>query len=298
MIFMTMIKQLSYEKKNKTINCTLPPHISYSRWQSFRNDCHWCWKLDNIYLIRLPRYSIHMDFGKCIHSAIELYKPNKNPITLDEACLKFKELFESKFDINYKFYVNANIKDKEKFINSGVQILKNIDNCKELTESKVLYNEHELYIPITTNIMTISFKGFIDMIIKTKDKRGKDIVYIIDFKTCSWGWNREKKTDKDLQYQLMLYKHFFSKKFDIDPKSIRTAFVLLKKTPVKNASVIDFFPVSAGSVSVQHALDELNKDLVKLKKCADTNNFKKDRKFCKNKYGSICPYFNTDYCSS
>jgi hypothetical protein len=81
----------------------------------------------------------------------------------------------------------------------------------------------------------MKFKGFIDMVIKTKDKRGNTILYICDFKTCSWGWPVEKKQDRNLQYQILLYKHFLCKKFDLDPKFVRTAFVLLKRKPGKNS---------------------------------------------------------------
>ena len=45
--------------------------------------------------------------------------------------------------------------------------------------------------------------------------------YILDWKTCSWGWRSDKKRDQLTTYQLTLYKHYFAKKHNIDPKNIK-----------------------------------------------------------------------------
>ena len=65
-----------------------------------------------------------------------------------------------------------------------------------------------------------NFKGFIDAIVATPD--GK--VHIFDWKTCSWGWDCKKKSDKMITYQLTLYKHFFCQKMNVDPKDVETHF--------------------------------------------------------------------------
>ena len=70
------------------------------------------------------------------------------------------------------------------------------------------------------------FKGFIDLVIKTPD--GK--IHVIDWKTCSWGWNAQKRADPMTTYQLTYYKHFYAQKFGVDPKDIETHFALLKRT--------------------------------------------------------------------
>ena len=44
------------------------------------------------------------------------------------------------------------------------------------------------------------------MVLKTPDGR----YHIIDWKTCSWGWDAKKRSDKILAYQLVFYKHFFA----------------------------------------------------------------------------------------
>ena len=77
----------------------------------------------------------------------------------------------------------------------------------------------------------LKFKGFIDGIIKVPKKRGTGHVYwIIDWKTSgAWGWRRDKKQDLGMTAQLILYKHFWAKKHNIDLKDIRCGFILLKR---------------------------------------------------------------------
>jgi hypothetical protein len=236
----------------------------------------------------------------CIHGAIEVCKTRKNAVSIDEAKKWFETEFRQLFSKNIEKY---NEKDKQSnvdlFVAAGNNILDNLHKCSELWDAEVIYNEHELIVPIDrTDDIKMNFKGFIDMVIKTKDKRKNTILYVIDFKTCSWGWNLEKKQDRNLQFQLFLYKHFLCKKFNLDPVNVRTAFVLLKRSPQKNAPVIDFFSISAGPVSVQRALDELNSDLTDMKQRLDKNDFVKNKDSCKDKFGNTCPYMGTDLCPS
>ena len=53
--------------------------------------------------------------------------------------------------------------------------------------------EEKLYEKIMNfSLDKLVFKGYIDLVIKTTD--GK--YHVIDWKTCSWGWDREKKNSK------------------------------------------------------------------------------------------------------
>ena len=273
----------------------IPEHISYSSWILFRQVCQWRWKLDYIEKRHLSTYSIHFDFGGAVHFAIECMKRRKHTISLEHS----HKIFEKKLRLRYK--ENSSKYDApadlEEFVKAGHNILEHLHECKELTDAEVLYNEYRLFDDIDrTDDVKIKFKGFIDIVIKTKDARGNSILYVCDFKTCSWGWPKEKREDKNLHFQILLYKHFLCKKFNLDPKMVRTAFILLKKKPGKNAPVIEFFPISAGPVSVQRALDALNSDITKMSMHEKDGDFQKNRESCKDKYGRTCPYFGSEYC--
>ena len=275
--------------------------ISFSEWQAFKKGCHWRWNLDynegHRYDPEYKAYGIHLDFGTCVHEAIEKHKTRKDPVSEADA----QDLFESKFrglyTENSKRYREHEQKiDPDDFVRAGRKIIEHLKSCDELSKAEVIYNEHELKLPISRTDGDIEFKGYIDMVIRTVDKRGKPILYVIDFKTCSWGWDQEKKQDRDLHAQLFLYKHFLCKKFDLEPTQVRCAFVLLKRAPRKGATAIEFFPVSAGPVSVQRALDELNSDVTEMRDRTANGTLEKDFKKCVNSYGDTCPYAGTKLC--
>ena len=114
--------------------------------------------------------------------------------------------------------------------------------------------------------------------------------HIIDWKTCSWGWDSRKKTDKMITYQLSLYKHFWSRKHNKNYKDITTHFALLKRTANKNN--VEIFKVSNGEKKIGNALKLLNKAVYNINKC----NHVKNRLSCYGKYG-VCEYYKTKHCS-
>lgn len=273
--------------------------ISFSEWQSYRKGCQWRWKLDYLDKVGIQGSGIYLDFGKSVHGALEKYKTRKDPVTLDAAKMLFTKLFTEMFEANKATYKVRERESKiDDFVTAAHRILDDIDNCPELKDCEVVYNEHELVVPMDrSDGMTINFKGFIDMVFKGKDGRGKPILYIVDFKTCSWGWDGDKRQDRDMHAQLFLYKHFLCKKFNLDPKEVRTAFILLKRRPAKGVCAVEFFPISAGPVSVQRALDSINSDMTDMDERLKTNTLQKNRKQCTNDYGDVCQYYKTKHCT-
>lgn len=273
------------------------PHISFSELASFATGCQWKWKLDYLEERRSTEYSVHFDFGTSMHAALEAYFRRKKPITLEQASRLFTKKFSWLTSKNGPKYPDKlSVKDYTGFLAAGPVILKFFKDTPELQGAEVLFNEYKLFEDIEReDDVEMKFKGFIDTVFKTKDKRGNTILYIADFKTCSWGWGRDKRDDRWKHYQLFLYKYFFCKKHNIDPKSVRTAFILLKRTPSKGADPVEFFPVSAGPVSVQRALDALGSNVTEMVEREKNDSFLKDLNCCQQ-YGRSCPYLNTPEC--
>lgn len=276
------------------------PHVSYSEFGLFKNECQWRWKLDYLDGHRATNYGIHLDFGTAIHAAIERYKTRKNAQPLDYCVKLFRRYFSLLWKHrNSKYSENDRKQDHKTFLEAGERILRHMHECTEFWETEVVYNEHPLLIEIDrTDDFKVKFKGFIDMVVKGKDARGNTILWVLDFKSCSWGWDREKCQDKHLHAQLFLYKHFLCKKFNLNPDQVRTGFILLKKRPRKDDCPVEFFKVSAGPVSVQRALDSFNSTLTEMYERSKTGDFIKNRKSCVNKFGQVCPYYKTDKCPS
>ena len=247
---------------------------------------------------RAPVHSIHLTFGTCIHNAIEKLKPppKKESLPLDQVLTEFEEKFrQSMGKLMTDGLVSSEQKDVDELVAAGKNILTYLDSCKELSEGIVLFSEAPLLEKIErTDDIDIKFKGFVDLVLKMKDKKGKTIIYICDWKTCSWGWGKEKRQDEDLQAQLRLYKHFFCKKHNLDPKLVKTAFILLKKRPKVKEEPVEFFPVSTGNVTMMRAVERLNVAISGM----ESNDYKKNRKACINPFGEKCPYMNTPLCTN
>lgn len=274
------------------------PHVSFSEVGLFR-ECQWRWKLDYLESKRSKNYGIHLDFGTSIHAAIERYKTRKKPRPLEYCVKLFRRYFYLLWKHQHEKYEERDRKqDPNDFLDAGERILRQMHECADFWQTEVVYNEHPLSIQISrADDLEIKFKGFIDMVVRSKDKRGNTILWVLDFKSCSWGWGRDKREDKHLHMQLFLYKHFLCKKFNIDPTQVRTAFVLLKKRPRKGDCPVEFFPVSAGPVSVQRALDTFNSVLTEMKERVAANSLQKNRKACVNPFGQKCPYLDSELCT-
>jgi len=260
-------------------------HVSYSEVKIWK-ECAWKHKL--MYLEKLKGFegNEYTAFGTAIHSTYEkaLLKENINE----------KEFFQNKFLEELKALpeeVKKNLKKKlvEDLRKQGDLLASlSMDALKDhFGDFEVVSVEEQLYEPIKMSLKEeYNFKGFIDLVIKTKD--GK--YHIIDWKTCSWGWDSRKKNDKMITYQLTFYKYYFAIKHNLDPKNIETYFGLVKRTAKKNN--IELFKATSGPKKTENAIKFLNKALYNI----DKNIFIKNRLSCHGRYGT-CEFYKTKHCT-
>ena len=141
--------------------------------------------------------------------------------------------------------------------NIGLHILPELE--KHFGSYEVFSVEEKLFEKVQDfKLDNYNFKGFIDLVIKTPD--GK--YHVIDWKTCSWGWDREKRNDRLTTYQLTLYKKFFCQKHNIDPNMVETHFALLKRTAKSNN--VEIFRVTSGPRKSNNASSLLLKALINI----------------------------------
>ena len=153
---------------------------------------------------------------------------------------------------------------------------------KHFDDFEVFSVEEKLYEKINDlSLDKSTFKGYIDLVIKTSD--GK--YHVIDWKSCSWGWNRDKRNSKLITYQLTLYKKFFCQKHDIDPELVETHFALLKRTAKKDN--VEIFRVTSGPRKMANATELLQKALINI----DRKMYIKNRLSCKG-----CEFYKTEVC--
>ena len=275
-------------------------HISYSEWRNWHICPHYH-KLTYIDKVTQFEGNIYTAFGKAIHTVCEYTltspKKYKEPGKI-EALVKQQFLKELKaLPEAAQHDAKANFKLKEWLVN-GLDIIPDlyrglVDKFGKLGEDwEVLKAEEHLYVPITEfTEAEKKFKGFIDLVVYSKKD---EKVHLIDWKTCSWGWRREKKSDKIMAYQLVFYKHFYARKYQVDPKYVDCHFVLLKRT-AKPGKIAEFVRVTAAKKRTTDALNALTKALHNINK----QNYIKNRtacRSCKDRFG-ICEFYQTEYCS-
>ena len=250
-------------------------HISYSEFSKWYA-CPYQHKIVYVDGNKLFKGNIFTAFGTAIHKVCEdlvLDKPIKENLLEEQFVKELQSLEEPVLP-----------EEKEIFLRQGKEIIPHVlPAAKEyFGEYDVFSTEEKLYEKIVHNNLDLcNFKGYIDLVIKKDDK-----YHIIDWKSCSWGWDSRKKNDKIVTYQLALYKHFFAIKHGIEPDNIETHFALLKRTSKKNR--VEFFRVSSGKKRVGNAYKLLIKAL----------NFIENKRFFKNRLScERCEFYKTQYCT-
>lgn len=276
-------------------------HISYSGLTRYLF-CPYSYKIRYIDGIK-SEGSIFTAFGQSIHATCQNLLLKK----ITDSKKFFSENFESEIKKLSESYVNNILfpKDKrEKALNITLQDMKNKGPVlsdlavkslqQKFGDYEVVSVEEEIREPITTyDHADFDFNGFIDLIIKTKD--GK--YHIIDWKTTSWGWLAEKKTDKLTTYQLTYYKHFYTLINNLDRENTHTWFALIKRTAFKKDkktklevpkdNVIEFVSVSNGTRKINNSLNVLNNVVYNI----DHKRFIKNKTNC-----SKCEWNKTKWC--
>ena len=255
------------------------PHISYSELKDWVH-CAFYHKLTRVDGIDGFKGNAYTAFGSAIHSVCEkklLQEDMSDEYFVDELKKNISKLEEDEIEVDKKLVLDM--------VGQGKRIIPEIDDALKqyFEEYEVLAVEMPLMEPIEGE-QDYKFKGFIDAIVATPD--GK--VHIFDWKTCSWGWDSRKRSDKMVTYQLTLYKHFFCQKMNVDPKNVETHFALLKRTAKNNP--VEFFRVTSGPQKTKNALKTLNMALYNIK----NKRYIKNKLSCTAGYG--CKFYKTEHC--
>ena len=253
-------------------------HISYSELKDWAH-CPFYHKKAWIEKVAPFEGNEYTAFGSAIHDVCEKKLLKED---IDE-----KELFQIGFDKRLQDLLEKNIAVNDKNVKdmrtAGPLILAEIDEALKdyFDEYEVFSSEEMLYVPIEN--FNIYFKGFVDAVVKVGDT-----YHLFDWKTCSWGWDSRKKSQKLVTYQLTLYKHFFCLKHNIDPKKVETHFALLKRTASKNR--VEIFRVTSGPKKTENALKLLYQAIYNISK----------RQHIKNRLACLKPYpcklYKTEHC--
>ncbi len=269
-------------------------HVSFSEVKLY-SECQYRHYIEYTLGNKQPQ-TIHLIFGNAVHDAIDEHVKTKKEtwIAMGKKIYKWARANPDiqEWDPKTKTLVAGKL-DPAQWTKQAFNIYKDIFSWLETefpgativeTESYLYEHMKSLTEPPRPLSEEVFFKGFIDMVLKDKD----GIYHVIDFKTTSWGWDRDKRSDTKKQYQLTLYKKFWCEKNNIDPALVKTHFVLLKRTPSKNSKTAELITITSGNKKVSNANEWLTKNTKSLKSGMKIKN----RTACK-----YCPWFGTKTCT-
>jgi len=254
------------------------PHVSYSELRDWAA-CSHRHSLKYVKKVDLSRPGPQLDFGTAVHASCEDFlrtREMKPTIATD--------MIRAAWERNAGTDGFERVDD---YVAEAEGILADVPSWFDETFPgwECVDAEHYLYERIGER--PHAFKGFIDCIIRAPGPRGKILTWILDFKTTSWGWTKEKKSDPQVTAQLVLYKNFWSKKTGTDPKDVRCGFVLLKRA-AKPGARCELVTTSVGDVTTGKALKVVNNMVASVRKGIALKN----RESC-----LYCEYKETEWCT-
>ena len=220
------------------VNYAYQKNISYSQMSIFRG-CPHRWKLQ--YKDKIKRFtsSIHTVFGTAIHEVVQNYldvayessfAAADREIDMED---KFQQTFIDEYQRQYKSNKNEHFSsatEMREFFEDGVAILEWFKKKRSAYFSKkgTYLVGCEIPIVVAPNKMysNVLYMGYLDVVTYHE---ATDTFKIIDIKTSTRGWRDQDKKNEDKQFQLLLYKQYFSEQYNIPLEKIEIEFFILKR---------------------------------------------------------------------
>ena len=251
---------IQMEEKNKMA------HISYSQL-SLYTECPKHWQLNYIDKVNVFEPSIYLVFGSAMHTTLQTYLDTMYKETITKAdALNLPKLLQENLSDEFLKSKKECGKDPctksqlNEFFQDGINI---IDFFKK-NRNKYFSKKWELLgceFPLNIGIKgKLRFVGFIDVIIRNIQS-GR--IKIIDIKTSTRGWRDKEKKDKTKTSQVLLYKHFYSQKYNVPVDMIDVEYFIVKRKLWENSDFpqkrIQLFSPASGKISVSRTLNLLAK---------------------------------------
>jgi len=299
--------QLIREGSSPKLDYTFQKSISYSQTLSY-NTCPFQWSLSYVKGLQIYKPSIHTSFGTSFHEVLQEWLT----VLYEESATKAMDMNLEKLLLDKMQTIYAQEKEKlgehfstpeqlSEFLQDGIAILRYIKQKRTKFFSTKSTRLVGVEIPIVHSIANnVFFKGFIDLILYDTQE---DIYTIVDIKTSTSGWSAYAKKDDKKLAQLLLYKEFLSKQFNIDIKKIEVKYFIVKRKvpddpdyPAMGRRVQEFVPPS-GPIKRKQAVMALD---IFIKDAFDENGKynQKDYEQVPSKSNCMfCNYKATEHCS-
>tara|TARA_B100001093_G_scaffold119348_1_gene111996 strand:+ start:1261 stop:2205 length:945 start_codon:yes stop_codon:yes gene_type:complete len=260
-----IVRQVQEHKKRK-IDYETEKSVSFSQFYQYYQ-CPHQWYLTYVRKLAPYQASIHALFGTAMHETMQGYLDKMYNVSVKKAQeMNLIEVLDDRLRKNFKreAYRHGSkdfttSKEIEEFFYQGVDILDFLKRKRADYFSKKGYYLAGIEVPIVYPIReNLFFNGFIDLVIYDEHTE-KFTIY--DIKTSTSGWGDYAKKDDIKISQLLFYKEFFSKTFDIDPKRIDAQYFIVKRKYPKDsefpAKPVQIFKPATGKVKRAQAMKRL-----------------------------------------
>jgi hypothetical protein len=284
--------------------------ISYSQFSTYLS-CPRKWDLQYKQKVPVPNVSINFSFGTALHEVLQQYLDvlyNQSSPEADD--LDLESIFEEKLSNEYKKSYEQNNKihfsspgELTEFYEDGVEIIRYFkDNRIKYFDKKNQYlvgYEIPLHIIPNNAFNNVIYKGYLDVVLYDEDNK---IFRIIDLKTSTRGWTQDNKSDELKQFQLILYKKYFSEQYNVPEDDIEVEFIILKRKIYESKfdatlNRIQTFSPASGKIKTKRATSLLNQFIEDV---FESNGGLKSKSYSANvtKSCKYCPFYKKkEYCS-
>jgi hypothetical protein len=280
--------------------------ISYSQLSMY-TECPKKWSLQYKEGQKQFNSTIHTVFGSALHEVIQQYLTvmyEQSGAVADR--INTSELFQEKLSEEYKKQYIANKKqhfstpqELREFYDDGIEIIRDFSKNKGKHFSKRgwFLVGCEIPISLTPNIKlpNVLYQGYLDIVMYHEPT---NTIKIYDIKTSTGGWYDKQKKDELKQFQLILYKKYFSEQYNFPIDNIKIEFFIVKRKmpldpeyPVKR---IQTFSPPSGKVKINKSTQCMDKFITE---AFDSNGFKKvDLQPKENDNCKWCVFHKTFHC--
>ena len=265
-----IVKEIQLSPKRE-VNYAFQKNISYSQYSMWKK-CPKQWALQYRDGHKVYTPSVHTVFGKALHEAFQHYIQvmyDKSGAAADREDIlgllkdKIREHYQDEYKKNKNQHF-SNPGELSEFYQDGVEILNYLKKHKGKYFSKRGWHLVGIETPITMPPLqynpNVLFMGYLD-IVMYNERLNK--FKIIDIKTSTNGWKLDYvKKDEDKQFQLILYKKFFSEQFGIPKENINIEFFITRRKVYEGGDYpqkrFQMYSPPSGKIKISRATQAIN----------------------------------------
>ncbi len=277
--------------------------ISYSQLSLYLN-CPKRWKLDYVDGLRQYEQNINLLFGTAFHATIQhyltvMYEDSVKKAEEIDLAKYLQDTMMNEYRIGLAKNNNEHFTTPEQlseFYQDGIAILNYFKRHRSAYFSSKQHTLLGIEKPLNLILKNdIRFSGFIDIVIRD-ERDGRIKIY--DIKTSTAGWNKYQKADKTKTAQVILYKSFYAKQYEVEEDMIDVEYIIVRRKINEDLEFvpkrIQTFAPASGKVTVKRVHNMLNEFIDHSFNEDGSYNLAADYPAVSSSGCKYCPYFKED----